>query len=90
MLWPGTWGAQCPEMLGHPWRRAHAAAGGRCLGQVGAVSQPVQALLGVLDQVLHAAVQGDRPHEQVQVVEEFWRNREDRQGDTRSAPGPIT
>lgn len=46
--------------------------GGRCLGQVGAVSQPVQALLGVLDQVLHAAVQGDRPHEQVQVVEEFW------------------
>ena len=59
-------------MLGHPWRRAHAAAGGSCLGQVGAVSQPVQALLGVLDQVLHAAVQGDRPHEQVQVVEEFW------------------
>ena len=63
--------------------------GGRCLGQVGAVSQPVQALLGVLDQVLHAAVQGDRPHEQVQVVEEFWWNREGRQGDTRSAPGPI-
>lgn len=39
---------------------------------MGAVPQPVQALLGVLDQVLHAAVQGDRPHEQIQVVEEFW------------------
>lgn len=38
---------------------------------MGAVPQPVQALLGVLDQVLHAAVQGDRPHEQIQVVEEF-------------------
>lgn len=44
---------------------------GVSLGQVGAVPQPVQALLGVLHQVLHAAVQGDRPHEQVQVVEEF-------------------
>ena len=44
-------------------------AGSLC--QVGAVPQPVQALLGVLDQVLHAAVQGDWPHEQVQVIEEF-------------------
>lgn len=38
---------------------------------MGAVPQPVQTLLGVLDQVLHAAVQGDRPHEQIQVIEEF-------------------
>lgn len=41
------------------------------LGQVCAAPQPVQALLGVLDQVFHAAVQGDRSHEQVQVIEEL-------------------
>ena len=63
---------------------------GRCSGQVGAVPKPVEALLGVLDQVLHAAVQCDRPHEQVQVVEEFWWDREGRQRDTCSAPGPVT
>lgn len=38
---------------------------------MGAVPQPVQALLGVLDQVLHAAVEGYRPHEKIQVIEEF-------------------
>lgn len=43
----------------------------RSLRQVGAVPQPVQTLLGILDQVLHAAVQGNGPHEQIQVVEEF-------------------
>lgn len=51
--------------------RAQSSSGASSLWQVGAVPQPVQALLGVLDQVLHAAVQGDRPHEQIQVVEEF-------------------
>jgi hypothetical protein len=52
-------------------RRAETGSRVRSLGQVGAVPQPVQALLGVLHQVLHAAVQGDRSHEQIQVIEEF-------------------
>ena len=63
---------------------------GRRSGQVGAVPKPVEALLRVLDQVLHAAVKCDRPHEQVQVVEEFWWDREGRHRDTCSAPGPVT
>lgn len=36
-----------------------------------AAPKPMQALLGVLDQVFHAAVQGDRSHEQIQVIEEL-------------------
>lgn len=50
---------------------AQSSSRARSLWQVGAVPQPVQALLGVLDQVLHAAVQRDRPHEKIQVIEEF-------------------
>lgn len=72
MLWPGT-GEHSVQKRWAIRGDAHAAArgqvsrpGGRCFGQ------RVWKLLGVLDQVLHAAVQGDRPHEQVQVVEEFW------------------
>lgn len=44
--------------------RARAARGQGVSRPGGRCSQPVQALLGVLDQVLHAAVQGDRPKEQ--------------------------
>lgn len=51
--------------------RAQSSSRARSLWQVGTVPQPVQALLRVLDQVLHAAVQGDGPHEQIQVIEEL-------------------
>lgn len=45
--------------------------GGHPLQQVGIDAQPAQSLANVADEIGHAAVLGQRPHQRVQVTEEF-------------------
>lgn len=48
--------------------------GGHPLQQVGIDAQPAQSLANVADEIGHAAVLGQRPHQRVQVAEEFWKS----------------
>ena len=56
------------------WWVARLEMGAQPLQQVGVDAQPAQSLANVADEIGHAAVLRQGPHQRVQIAKEFWKS----------------